>query len=60
MLIRESDGRSGGLLLMWKREIKITLKGITANFIDVIVDSGDEWGITCFYGEPKWEDKHKS
>jgi hypothetical protein len=45
---------------MWKREIKITLKGITANFIDVIVDSGDEWGITCFYGEPKWEDKHKS
>jgi exonuclease III len=38
MLIHENDGRSGGLLLMWKKETKIVEKDITANYIDVVVD----------------------
>jgi hypothetical protein len=42
MLIHESDGRSRGFVLMWKRKIRITVKDITANFIVVFVDSGDE------------------
>ncbi|XP_010230168.1 uncharacterized protein LOC104582375 [Brachypodium distachyon] len=60
MLIHESDGHSGGLLLMWKKECKIKVHDITANFIDVAVEDVVEWRLTGFYGEPKWEDKYKS
>ena len=60
LLAHESDGRSGGLILMWKKEIKIVPKDITANFIDVVIEGVNEWRLTCFYGEPKWEDKHLS
>jgi hypothetical protein len=54
VLFHERNGRSGGLVLMWKKEIKIEPKDIKANFIDLVI-KGD---TDC--GEPRWEDKHKS
>lgn len=57
-----SNGRSGGLLLLWKKEVDVSLRDKTENFVDVFVGSGSEnfWRLTGFYGEPKWKDKHLS
>lgn len=55
-----SDGKSGGLILYWKKEAAVSLKFKTDNFIDVYVgnDPDDMWRFTGMYGEPRWEDKH--
>lgn len=47
MLVHESDGRSGGLLMMWTSDISIREQGITKNFINVIMDNGvPKWRFT--------------
>lgn len=38
-----SNGRSGGLVLYWKKEIAISLRHKTDNCIDVFVGSGQEF-----------------
>ena len=55
-------GSSGGLLLLWRNPVKITVEGKSKNFIDVKMGSeADEgWRFTGFYGESRWEDKHLS
>ena len=57
-----SDGRKGGLLLLWKKEIVLSLRFKTENYIDVFIGCGQEqiWRFTGFYGEPRWADKHLS
>jgi hypothetical protein len=62
MLVHESDGRSGGLVLFSNKENKIDSLYIGPNFIDVTVgDSGDQqWRFTGFYGEPSWDKRDES
>lgn len=57
-----SDGRSGGLLLLWKKDINISLRFKSDKFIDVLVDSGtdDVWRFTSMYGEPNWVNKEQT
>lgn len=57
-----SDGRKGGLLLLWKKEVLIYLRYKTDSYIDVDVGCGQDniWRFTGFYGEPSWADKYKS
>ena len=57
-----SDGRSGGLLLFWKKEVVLSLRFKTRNYIDVFIGNSqhDAWRFTGFYGEPRWQDKHLS
>jgi hypothetical protein len=57
-----SDGRKGGLLLLWKKEVVLTLRYKSENYIDVFIGVGQEniWRFTGFYGEPSWENKHLS
>jgi hypothetical protein len=57
ILIHESDGRSGGLLLMWRDDILICEQGITKNYIDVVINDGIGWRFTGLYGEPEWSQK---
>uniref|UniRef100_A0A8R7TV42 Exo_endo_phos domain-containing protein n=1 Tax=Triticum urartu TaxID=4572 RepID=A0A8R7TV42_TRIUA len=42
------------------KEVAVTLRDKSDNFIDVFVGSGVEnyWRLTGYYGEPKWDDKH--
>ena len=50
-----SDGRSGGLALMWKEGMDICFKGCSNSHIDVVVNGGSEstpWRATGFYGQP--------
>lgn len=56
----ESDGRSGGLLMLWRKDTRIVEQGVTENFIDVIIQGDVEWRLTGIYGEPRWEHKDKT
>ena len=49
-----SDGRGGGLALLWKASENVWLDSFSKYHIDVIVHGGSEdaWRLTGFYGEP--------
>jgi hypothetical protein len=55
-----SDGRSGGLIIYWKKEVVLSVRDKTENFIDVMIGVGQDniWRFTGMYGEPRWENKH--
>jgi hypothetical protein len=59
-IVNPSNGRSGGILLLWKKEIKIKMIFSAPKYIDVKVsESVDKiWRLNGFYGEPRWEDRH--
>jgi hypothetical protein len=62
-LVAESDGRSGGLIMFWKREIDVQLRAIRPNYIDVMINGNDavtNWRLTGIYGEPSWSEKYKT
>ena len=51
-LIVPSVGRSGGLTMLWSRDIKVEIQGYSRKYIDAVVtdlDSGFKWCITSFY-----------
>ena len=51
-----SDGRSGGLALMWREGTDIDFKGCSNSHIDVVVNGGlasTQWRATGFYGNPE-------
>ena len=60
LIIFESDGRSGGLMLLWKKEVRIVEQGVSENYIDVLVQGEVEWHLTGVYGEPRWDHKDKT
>ena len=45
-------GRSGGLALLWRKEINVDVQSFSNRHIDAIVteDRGFKWRITGFYG----------
>ena len=50
-----SDGRSGGLVLMWKEGAEVCFKSYSNSHVDVVVSEGKEaqpWRATGFYGHP--------
>lgn len=55
-----SDGQTGGLIMYGKKEVPVSLRHKTKNFIDVFIGSGVDnfWRLIGMYGEPKWKDKH--
>jgi hypothetical protein len=58
-IVNPSTTRSGGVMLLWKKEINIQLLFLAPNYIDVSIhESPDKvWRLTGIYGEPQWEDK---
>jgi hypothetical protein len=60
--INPSNGRSGGVILLWKKEVVIQQLFSAPNYIDVkLVDGQDKiWRLTGLYGEPRWQDKYKT
>ena len=55
-LIVPSVGSSGGLAMLWSRDIKVEVQGYSRSYIDAVVtdpESGFKWRITGFYGNPK-------
>jgi hypothetical protein len=53
-IIFESDGQSGGLLMLWRNNVRITEKGVTKNYINIVIEEDFSWRFTRVYGEPSW------
>lgn len=45
-------GRSGGLVVMWKKKVECSVTGYSTHHIDVVFteDNADDWRLSCFYG----------
>ena len=62
-LIVPSFGRSGGLALLWRRDVKVEIQGYLGSYIDAIVtnlESEFKWRITGFYGHPETHRRRES
>jgi hypothetical protein len=61
-IVNPSNGRSGGVILFWKKEIKVEQKISAPKYIDVRIREKEDkiWRLTGLYGEPRWEDKYKT
>ena len=62
-LIIPSVGRNGGLAMLWGRDVKVEIQSYSRCFIDAFVtdpDSGFQWRITGFYGNPKTHQRKES
>lgn len=58
----DSDGLSGGLALYWHEALHVEVKVKTDRYIDTLVRTSDSdplWRLTCIYGEPRVEDRHR-
>ena len=59
-LIVPSEGKSGGLSLLWREGIKVDVQTYSQSHVDALVDGGADigwWHFTGFYGNPdtvKW------
>lgn len=58
----DAEGRSGGLILMWKADVEVTLRNYSKNHVNAIVKErhGASWRFTGFYGEPSTSMRHRS
>ena len=50
-----SDGSSGGLALLWRKEVIVHIQNYSSSLIDAFVDGGVDgwWHLTGFYGNPE-------
>jgi hypothetical protein len=60
MVVKDCQGKSGGLALLWKRGTDVELRWKGRMHIDAIVTESDgfKWRLTGIYGEPK-QDKRE-
>lgn len=61
-LIEPSNGKSGGLAMLWKEGITVEIQTYSSSHIDALVDGGAElgwWHYTGFYGNPNTAKRHK-
>lgn len=54
MIVRDCEGKSGGLALFWKKEVNLELLNYSKNHIDakIVEKDGFKWRFTGIYGEP--------
>ena len=62
IVVPSPDGRRGGLLMVWKKEVRIYSQTTTLTGIDVNIHetNGNIWRLTGIYGEPSWEHKDRT
>lgn len=61
-LVINSDGKRGGLALLWNENIQVQLLEQGERFFDVMITEDPEeapWRATFIYGEPRVEDRYK-
>ncbi|GLT59335.1 hypothetical protein SLA2020_321600 [Shorea laevis] len=58
----ERTGRSGGLAVLWDKQVQLHLQSYSANHIDMEVAGvvQDKWRFTGFYGCPERHNRRKS
>ena len=62
MVVKDSDGRSGGLAMLWKRGVNVSLrwKGKYHIDVDVVEENGIKWMLIGIYEESKSGEKDKT
>ena len=62
MFVVPSIGSSGGLILLWKEELKVDIKTFSQNHIDAWVNGGEVgwWHFMGFYGQSDTAKRHES
>ena len=51
-----SEGRKGGLILLWSNTVSVCVRSFSAGHIDSLIQGkGREWRFTGFYGNPRPE-----
>ena len=52
----------GGLAMLWKNSINLSIESFSKNHIDSIIDKGsnEAWRFTGFYGEPNTQKRKES
>jgi exonuclease III len=62
MVVKDADGKGGGMAVFWRRGIDVTLRNMSKYHIDVDVkeDNGYEWRFSGVYGEAHNDQKHKT
>ncbi|XP_023871998.2 uncharacterized protein LOC111984613 [Quercus suber] len=62
-LVVPSIRRSGGLVLLWKKELSVSVQSYSESHIDAIVNQNDgsqKWRFTGFYGNPDTSRREES
>ena len=62
-LIVPSEGFSGGLALLWKKEVTVHVQTYSMSHIDAFLNEGEEIGwlhFTGFYGNPDAAKRYES
>ena len=62
LVVKDCDGKSGGLAIFWRKGVDLQLRGVSRFYIDadVVETDGFVWRFTGFYGETKTEKKDLS
>jgi hypothetical protein len=63
MLVKDSVGQNGGLVLFWKAGLNINLIGMPSKYhidVEITENDGYKWRFTGVYGEPKQEERNKT
>ena len=62
LLVVKGDGKGGGIVVLWRTWVNVSLRTYSINHIDVDVveDDGFAWLFTGIYGEPRMELKHRT
>ena len=56
-----SVGKSGGLALLWKKDVIVKVQTFSERHIDAIISGGDKhWRFTRFYGNPETSKREES
>ncbi|XP_074315071.1 uncharacterized protein LOC141651251 [Silene latifolia] len=57
----DSVGRSGGLAMLWRKEVDCVFGSASVHHMDFTIrEEGREWRLTGFYGWPSVADRHLS
>jgi len=61
MVVKDCEGRSGGLAIFWRNGINFQLRTMSQLYIDgdVVERDGFVWRLTGFYGGPKTDQKER-
>ena len=59
----QSQRKSGGLALFWRKDVNLEIKSYSRHHIDAVVaeeQSGFKWRLTGFYGHPETHQRKES
>lgn len=62
MEVVDSEGKGGGLAVLWRRGVNVVVRNSSKNHIDMDVTDEDDftWRFTGMYGESQVELKHRT